>query len=141
VEADIFNRLKTEEPARPSFGARPATGPSFAQTAPSAPPKAPSGSFLDDWLKKRQAPAAPPSNPWSNPPRPAATAPFQASPQTPQQSAVPPQPVPTPQSTSAPGVNAPKPENLVPTSKPNVSYNQTSNISSGEVDQQEVTKI
>ncbi|MEX1995653.1 MAG: ATP-binding protein, partial [Candidatus Saccharimonadales bacterium] len=72
VEAEIFQRLKTEAPARPSFGAspfgssapggfapspNPAAGPRPpAFSTPTAGPK-PASSFLDEWLAKRKAAA------------------------------------------------------------------------------------
>lgn len=63
VEQEIFARLKTDPPvasgfgSRPTFGAAPA-GPQAApfagqQQRPTTSPK-PSGSFLDDWLAKKQ---------------------------------------------------------------------------------------
>ncbi len=80
VEAEIFARMKTSEPPRPTapqsaFGApgganrlpsRPATGfPAAAPVpgAPGAPPARPGAapSFLDEWLSKRRAPAAQPA--------------------------------------------------------------------------------
>lgn len=73
VEAEIFERLATkEEPKAPSafgaapaggFGARPTAAPGYG-----AAPKPPgSGSFLDEWLAKRQAPAGA-SRPFAGPP-------------------------------------------------------------------------
>ena len=68
VEEEIFARLKTQAPPAPSFGSKPAFGaapgaqspfapPALNQPSPARPaappPKAP-GSFLDDWLAKRQ---------------------------------------------------------------------------------------
>jgi hypothetical protein len=76
IEKDIFERLKTQAPpapsfssstARPSFGgaggnsafgANPKTGAAApAQPAP-APKPAGTGSFLDEWMSKRQKPSA-----------------------------------------------------------------------------------
>jgi hypothetical protein len=71
VEKEIFDRLKTIEPARPAFGARPSIG-GGQPTAPlgggavsqlpgatsrsggPAPTKPGSSSFLDEWLAKRR---------------------------------------------------------------------------------------
>lgn len=67
VEKEIFDRLKTQEPARPQFGAPrqgglpPAINPAgpgggmLPQQRVQAPPKQPgSSSFLDEWLDKRR---------------------------------------------------------------------------------------
>ncbi len=64
VENEIFSRLRTEEPVAPaSPGMRP--GSQVAPTSGQRAPGASSGSFLDEWLQKRQAPAAPrPASPW-----------------------------------------------------------------------------
>jgi hypothetical protein len=63
VEKEIFDRLRTSEPARPAFGASPFAAPGASpQAAPaSAMPKQPSSSgssFLDEWLAKRRSPTA-----------------------------------------------------------------------------------
>jgi hypothetical protein len=59
VDADITERMKTDEPPKPAFGAAPGARPGIGQ-APGAP-KPGGSSFLDDWLAKRKAagPAGP----------------------------------------------------------------------------------
>ena len=63
VEKEIFDRLKTDEPAKPAFGA--SSRPSFGAPGPSSPaalgapgtapkPAPGSSSFLDEWLAKRR---------------------------------------------------------------------------------------
>ncbi|MDQ3065336.1 MAG: type IV secretion system DNA-binding domain-containing protein [bacterium] len=81
VEADIFARLKSPEPAKPQWGNDPFKSQAQGPYAPTAPQKPSSGSFLDDWLAKRQAPIgpAPPRQPSHNqfvqsPPAPAPAA-------------------------------------------------------------------
>lgn len=93
VEAEIFQRLKTETPPRPSFGSNPYGNPAGESFPPSmnppagAPrpgafPPAPAGtkptsappSFLDEWLAKRKGTASP-----------KATGPAAAPPTSPQQ--------------------------------------------------------
>lgn len=131
VEAEIFSRLKTEEPPRPSFGANPLTAPSSA-ARPAGPPQRPSsGSFLDEWLKKRQAPAAPPRNPWNKP---------TASPNPPAQPQI--QPAVQASSSSAAGSFS-QPKLSDPSAGSSVDFNagKPANISSSEVDQQEALKI
>lgn len=69
VEADIFGRLKSPEPARPAFGKDPFGSQPGAPRSPQGPPRPSGGSFLDDWLSKRQAPFTPPaSSPWDKKP-------------------------------------------------------------------------
>lgn len=126
VEEEIFGRLKTITPPAPAFGSRPTFGAPtgspagtspFAAAQPAAAPARsavpqapkPSGSFLDDWLAKRQtssplAPAPGPAQPAANP----------LTPIQPQQTAFPsPAPVtspvaPTPQITNpTPQINQP----------------------------------
>lgn len=93
VEADIFDRLKTEEPAKPAFGAMPAQVPAGAATGPTGPQKSSGGSFLDEWLAKRQAPMAPKPSPWAKgpaaPPAAVPSAPPQAPVFQPQDAAAP----------------------------------------------------
>jgi hypothetical protein len=72
VEKEIFARLATVDEPKPTsaggFGARPAAGPAGLPSAAGAPPKpASSGSFLDDWLAKRQAPTTSPAGFGSRP--------------------------------------------------------------------------
>lgn len=93
VEADIFDRLKTEEPAKPAFGAMPGQVPAGAATGPAGPQKSSGGSFLDEWLAKRQAPMAPKPSPWAKGP---------AAPQAAVPSAPPQAPVFQPQAAAAP---------------------------------------
>ncbi len=65
VEAEIFNRLKTIEPPKPAFARNQLGGQGMARTAPATAQKAPGGgSFLDEWMKKRQAPLTPKPSPW-----------------------------------------------------------------------------
>ncbi len=66
VEAEIFARLKTEEPPKPSLGTTPGS--------PFGAPKAASGgsSFLDEWLAKRKATGA--ATPAPTAPKPVETA-------------------------------------------------------------------
>lgn len=73
VEAEIFARLKTEEPAKPVFGPGAPGARPGAQFAPSSPATGSGGSFLDEWLSKRQAPPAPRPSPWGKPQAPAPT--------------------------------------------------------------------
>jgi len=63
AEKEIFARLKTDEPARPNFGAPPAFGGPAQPSTPlnrgsqpqgMAQPKPGSSSFLDEWLAKRR---------------------------------------------------------------------------------------
>lgn len=68
VEKEIFDRLKTQEPARPAFGGRPAFGagsnglaptpagsqPALGVSQGAAKPVPGSSSFLDEWLAKRR---------------------------------------------------------------------------------------
>lgn len=84
VEKEIFDRLKTQEPPKPAFGAsrpgaqlgsgspqRPALsgGSMSPQSTMGPPPKPGSASFLDDWLaKRRQDMATKPSVLSSSPP-------------------------------------------------------------------------
>lgn len=67
VDAEIFSRLKTEEPARPAFGGQQAGSRGQPRQAPAGAQKAPGGSFLDEWMAKRQKPYAPPASPWNKP--------------------------------------------------------------------------
>jgi len=94
VEAEIFERLKTNEPAKPAFGASPfgagAQGPGgplpSAQSpfgnspAPAAQAAAKPASLLDDWLSRRNSQPASPI---------VAPQPFGASPPAPTQAASP----------------------------------------------------
>jgi len=69
VEAEIFERLKTEEPAKPAFSNDPFKSPSSSRIGPAGPTKPGGGSFLDDWLTKREKPVAPrPASPWGKKP-------------------------------------------------------------------------
>lgn len=59
VEAEIFERLKVNEPAKPAFGA--SSNSRFdGQAGPAAQAAAKPASFLDDWLSKRNAQPARP---------------------------------------------------------------------------------
>lgn len=69
VESEIFERLKTEEPPKPTFGKDPFSSQSTSNMPPTGPQKPAGGSFLDEWLAKRQQPvAARPASPWSKKP-------------------------------------------------------------------------
>jgi hypothetical protein len=64
VETEIFDRLRTEEPPKPSFDRNPPSRPVTGNMPPVGPVKASGGSFLDEWLAKRQqAPPAAPLKP------------------------------------------------------------------------------
>lgn len=67
VEKEIFDRLKVDEPARPTFGGQNRLGPPAQSTyggsralpqSGAAPPKPGSSSFLDEWLAKRRQDAS-----------------------------------------------------------------------------------
>jgi hypothetical protein len=136
VESEIFDRIRTQAPtpvpSQPAFGSaatptRPATASPWQSAAPTAvapdPQPAPTGtgSFLDEWLSKRPAAGAPttPSAPvTSAPPMPASPAPMPT---------LAPQPSPWQPPAQADPVPA------LPT--------DTHNISSNEIDQQEIGKI
>lgn len=68
VEAEIFKRLATKEEAKPAFGPSAMggpPGPSMAArptSSPSAKPLGSKGSFLDDWLAKRNSKPTPPTS-------------------------------------------------------------------------------
>ncbi len=69
VEADIFERLKTQDPPKTTFGNRPPATQGAAGFGPTGPVKSSSGSFLDDWLSKRSATASTqPAAPWGKKP-------------------------------------------------------------------------
>jgi hypothetical protein len=125
VEAEIFGRLATKEDSKPAFGSGNPFGPPAAQSKFAGPPPAgpkrpaaPGGSsFLDEWLAKRKATA----------PTAGAPAPSRAAPVAPTQ----PQP----------------PVNSMPIETPTADGQQpqasdtSGNISSGAIEQQEVTTI
>lgn len=74
VEADIFERLKSTEPAKPSFGGNAFGSQSTSFKAPGGPPRPSQGSFLDEWMSKRKEPFQPmPKSPWGQ--KPAASVP------------------------------------------------------------------
>lgn len=64
VNSEIFTRLATKEDPKPAFGSKPFASPpnrlpSGPTGAPAPPPRRPStGSFLDEWLAKKQTPQA-----------------------------------------------------------------------------------
>lgn len=131
VEADIFARLKTEEPARPAFARGQINMPPGPQTPSMGPQKSPgSGSFLDEWLKKRQAPFTPPRSPWGAPST---------------NTQIPPAPAPSMQAQPGQPQSPNRLLNPFDPSKGNqVSYNTPntqSSIASSEADQQEALKI
>lgn len=64
VEAEIFDRLRTEEPPKPAFGAGQFGARPQAGMGAAGPQKAPGGSFLDEWMAKRNTPFKPPASPW-----------------------------------------------------------------------------
>ena len=115
VEKEIFARLEPPKPQRPSL---PAGAPSGRPGAPTAAPASGGGSFLDEWLAKRQQlggaktgpatnpiqqrPPTPPQQPYARPVAPAmppAQAPYatQQSPAQPQPAPQVPLPPPVPQ--------------------------------------------
>ncbi len=74
VEAEIFERLKTIEPTKPALGNDPFKRPGPDQISPTKPA---GGSFLDDWLSKRDKPITPrPASPWSSKPPQTSPAPL-----------------------------------------------------------------
>jgi hypothetical protein len=115
VETDIFTRLKTDEPSRPALSADPFNRPAPGRVGPGGPPKPAGGSFLDEWLAKREKPLAPrPPSPWGSKP---ATPPAQA---------------PTPTALTNPQAGS------------HVAYSDAStpkNISSNELEQEEARRI
>ena len=159
VEAEIFERMATRLAPKPAFGA-PAAGnspwsatPAGGQNLTAPPAPKPAGSFLDDWLSKRQAvPAAAPSSApaFAGLAQPAQTAPVPVNPQAPQIGAsssalepltppAPLQPLQTAPQPPAPSVGAvlPSSGDETPARPPE---NQQ-NISSNELDQSEVDRI
>jgi hypothetical protein len=143
VEAEIFDRLATEEDKNPTPA--PAAGPAPARPAgmppmSGAPKPAGGSSFLDDWLAKRQAPTAPRQAAFGpqaapKPASPAAPAPMPAI--GPAVSAQ--QPMSAPTQAPAP-VPAPAPQ---PTqnAEPAEPVAGTANISSNSLQKEEVTNI
>lgn len=148
VEKDIFDRLATLEPPKPSFGApngagafagpgsgtawpTPASNGGFSPSTPAGTRPSPSpapagssgGSFLDEWLTKRKTAPSPAAAPTMNT-RPAAPEPLMQ-PGAVQQPTVAPRPNAAQQKTDA-TANADRP---------------TKNISSNELEQREVSKI
>lgn len=123
VEEEIFARLRVSAPPAPSFGSRPKFGApgagagagaspfapqaqAAARPAPQQKPKAP-GSFLDDWMSKRQPGAPAPAQqaqPRTQPPAPAPTESIPTAPVAP----TPPQyNAPAPVTTAVPAVSVP----------------------------------
>lgn len=117
IERDITERMKTQEPERPAFGAAPvgaspfgsspfnspAPGSMGAPTGPrpaAAPAPAGGSSFLDDWLNKRRNGVPQPS------PAPFGSAP---SPSPAASAAAAPAPAPTPVGTTSPWTPTPAP--------------------------------
>jgi len=148
VEAEIFDRMATKmeaTPAAATFGtpAQPGPAPASAWQQPAARPAAPpapapagTGSFLDEWLSKRPGGApAPTSAPAPVAPAAPASAPAQPGPA----------PVVSDVSTALPARN-PASGPLIPTNpittqpQPQVT-DDPHNISSEELDKQEVDKI
>jgi hypothetical protein len=73
VEAEIFARLKSPEPAKPGFGQEQLNRPTTSPIGPPAAPKS-GGTFLDEWMAKRQSGALAqpkPASPWGQKPPPA----------------------------------------------------------------------
>lgn len=68
VEAEIFARIRTEEPAGPALGSSSPSARPGTQYSPKGGQKASGGSFLDEWMAKRQTPAAPVQSPWGRKP-------------------------------------------------------------------------
>lgn len=123
VESEIFGRLATKEEPKPAFGSgNPFAGPTAAK-APAAPASGPrpaaagGSSFLDEWLAKRKA--APAGNQGIAQPAPM----------------VPPRKSVGIPSAQAPAAPAASQDSVAP------QQDQTANISSGAIEQQEVTTI
>lgn len=115
VGDEIMSRMKPREEAAP------ARTPTTATNQPAAPPAAGTGSFLDEWLAKRQGGAVTP-------------APAPVTPAAPAN----PVPLPAPAPTPAP---APSPNMFTPAQPGTVHPTETHNISSDELERSEVAQI
>ncbi|MGB4966902.1 MAG: ATP-binding protein [Candidatus Saccharimonadales bacterium] len=113
VEKEIFARLRSKTPAMPNA----APG---AMGAPQSPPLPKQGSFLDEWLSKQQARSA-------QPPQPPLAPSTQPTPPFAQPLETPPSPL---------GMHQPPNVNL-----PSSGVVPDGNVSSGAIDQQEVSSI
>ncbi len=131
VEADIFGRLKTEEPAKQAFNTGPLPGGSVPQSGPGGAQKGSGGSFLDEWLAKRQTPVSPrPASPWSS--KPAKPSAIPAKP-----AAMPAKPQAKPLYDSSLSLGNPKAGKAVKYGDPMAARN----ISSNELEQEEALRI
>lgn len=130
VEAEIFGRLATKEEPKPAFGASPfgqgSPAPATRPTAGVPAAGAAGSSFLDEWLAKRKAAPTTPTKPTAPAPvaQPVAPPPQQPLTAAPVQAA----PIPAPQVQTPASTPTPEPA-------------RPSNISSGALEQQEVTTI
>lgn len=163
VEKDIFARLKTEEPPKPSFSnpfaqptsggvsapaaparynmgapglAQPASTPSRnAQMASNGPPQpSTQGSFLDEWLAKQRATQPTPPIGSTVPPVELASAPTQPIVTPAPQAPASPQ---QPQATARPATVSPEPS----VASSSASDEILGNVSSAQMDQQEIADI
>jgi len=133
VESEIFGRLATKEEPKPAFGGNPFAGPQAAgaaparRPAPQAPAAGTGSSFLDEWLAKRKAAPGASGGPTT------ATRPQTTQQPAPTAQQAPQKPLPASNNEVAVTLQQPAPA----ASKPA----QGANISSGALDQQEVSTI
>lgn len=120
VGDEIMTRMKPRE--EPSAARTPASAPASAR--PATPPPAGTGSFLDEWLAKRQGGTVTPA--------PAPVAPAQP---------VTPAPAPVSAPTPPPAPSAPSPSVFTPAQPGTVHPTETHNISSDELERSEVAQI
>lgn len=120
VGDEIMTRMKPRE--EPSAARTPASAPASAR--PATPPPAGTGSFLDEWLAKRQGGTVTPA--------PAPVAPAQP---------VTPTPAPVSAPTPPPAPSAPSPSMFTPAQPGTVHPTETHNISSDELERSEVAQI
>ncbi|MBA2278946.1 ATP-binding protein [Candidatus Saccharibacteria bacterium] len=129
VESEIFTRLRTVEPARPPADTNPFAKAPGSPFSPPAASKTSGGSFLDEWLAKRQSaggpvtptPFASPSSNFAGPARNSLP------------SSVQPNPIPNPLTPLQPSVNTGSTIGYMDA--------KSNNISSNEVEQEEALKI
>lgn len=166
VEKAIFARMTIAEPPKPAVPAGPspfAPASAFGQAAPGRPamppPAAGGGSFLDDWLSKRQAAPAAPIAPIAPPPPAAPSVAPVAAPASPSPAAPTPSKVPSdsligparslaqnhdgqvPERDSHDFSPVPKAKAPVPDATSGEINLGTRNISSAEIEKSEVDKI
>lgn len=120
VGDEIMTRMKPRE--EPSAARTPASAPASAR--PATPPPAGTGSFLDEWLAKRQGGTVTPA--------PAPVVPAQP---------VTPAPAPVSAPTPPPAPSAPSPSMFTPAQPGTVHPTETHNISSDELERSEVAQI